>query len=84
MTNKEILKKQIIYRSTHRGSKEMDILLGNFVRNHIDSLNDIDLHNLMEILLKEDEVLSRWYFGNQVNKNIPNNKISIMLKHFKI
>jgi len=84
MTNKEILKKQIIYRSTHRGSKEMDILLGNFVRNHIDSLNDIDLHNLMEILLKEDEVLSRWYFGNQVNKNIPNNKISIMLKQFKI
>ena len=62
----------------------MDILLGNFVRNHIDSLNDIDLHNLMEILLKEDEVLSRWYFGNQVNKNIPNNKISIMLKQFKI
>ena len=34
MTNKEILKKQIIYRSTHRGSKEMDILLGNFVKKH--------------------------------------------------
>ncbi len=84
MTNKEILKKQIIYRSTHRGSKEMDILLGNFVKNHIDSLNDIDLHNLMEILLKEDEVLSRWYFDNEVNENIPNNKISIMLKQFKI
>ena len=32
MANNEILKKQIIYRSTHRGTKEMDLLLGNFVK----------------------------------------------------
>ena len=27
MTNKDILKKQIIYRSTHRGTKEMDLFV---------------------------------------------------------
>ena len=45
MTNNEILKKQIIYRSSHRGSKEMDILLGNFVKKYIDefSYNDLEL-----------------------------------------
>ena len=43
MTNKEILKKQIIYRSAHRGSKEMDLLLGNFVKEHIDDFSDDDL-----------------------------------------
>ena len=53
MTNKEILKKQIIYRSTHRGSKEMDILLGNFVKKHIDKFNDEDLKdNEFEDMLK--------------------------------
>ena len=36
MTNKEILIKKIIYRSIHRGTKEMDLLLGNFVMKHID------------------------------------------------
>ena len=35
IANKEILKKQIIYRSTHRGTKEMDLLLGNFVKKKI-------------------------------------------------
>ena len=40
MTNKEILKKKIIYRSTHRGSKEMDILLGNFLEKHIDNFKN--------------------------------------------
>ena len=50
MTNKEILKKQIIYRSTHRGSKEMDILLGNFVKKHIDSFNITELKEIQNIL----------------------------------
>ena len=40
MPIKEILKKQIIYRSMHRGTKEMDLLLGNFVKKHINELND--------------------------------------------
>ena len=40
MTNKEILKKQIIYRSTHRGFKEMDLLLGNFVKKYINKFNE--------------------------------------------
>ena len=43
MTNKELLKKQIIYRSTHRGTKEMDLLLGNFVNKNIHQFNDIEL-----------------------------------------
>ena len=84
MTNKEILKKKIIYRSTHRGSKEMDILLGIFVKNNIDSLNDKELYNLLEILLIEDEVLHRWYFVGDNNKDVPDNKISAMLKQFKL
>ena len=46
MINKEILKKQIIYRSTHRGSKEMDLLLGTFVKKNIDLFTDIELKDL--------------------------------------
>ena len=34
MTNNELLKKKIIFRSTHRGSKEMDLLIGNFVKKY--------------------------------------------------
>ena len=65
MTNKENLKKQIIYRSTHRGTKEMDLLLGNFVKNNIDALNDIELKYLEELLLIEDEILYDWYFNKK-------------------
>ena len=65
MTNKEILKKQIIYRSTHRGSKEMDLLLGNFVKKNIDSLDIFELNTLIELMDIEDEILHKWDFRRQ-------------------
>ena len=84
MTNKKILKKQIIYRSTHRGSKEMDLLLGNFVKKHIDKLNDIELNDLDKLLFIEDEIIYKWYFKKDSNNVIPKTKVSMMLKNFKL
>ena len=84
MTNKKILKKQIIYRSTHRGSKEMDLLLGNFVKKHIDKFNDIELNDLAKLLFIEDEIIYKWYFKKNSNNVIPKTKVSMMLKKFKL
>ena len=84
MTNKEILKKQIIYRSSHRGFKEMDMLLGNFVKKYIDILNESDLLDLQNLLLLEDEILYKWYFEKKENNSIKKTKVSAMLKGFDI
>ena len=84
MTNKKILRKQIIYRSTHRGSKEMDLLLGNFVKKHIDKFNDIELNDLAKLLFIEDEIIYKWYFKKNSNNVIPKTKVSMMLKNFKL
>ena len=84
MTNKKILRKQIIYRSTHRGSKEMDLLLGNFVEKHIDKFNDIELNDLAKLLFVEDEIIYKWYFKKNSNNVIPKTKVSMMLKNFKL
>ena len=84
MTNKEILKKQIIYRATHRGTKEMDILLGNFVKKYIEEFNDNELQDLEKLLSIEDEIIYNWYFKKNFNNNISNTKVSLMLKNFKL
>ena len=83
-TNKEILKKRIIYRSEHRSSKEMDLLLGNFVKKYIDKLSDIELVDLEKLLFVDDEVIYKWYFENTLNNSIPNTKVSTMLKNFRL
>ena len=41
MNNKlEILKKKLIYRAGYRGTKEMDILLSNFVNKYINTFDE--------------------------------------------
>ena len=84
MKNNEILKKQIIYRSIHRGTKEMDILLGRFVRKNIDKLNEADLVNLNQLLVIEDEIIFKWYFEKNDEMKIPSNSVSDKLKKFKL
>jgi antitoxin CptB len=84
MIDKEILKKQIIYRSTHRGTKEMDILLGNFVKKYVDRFNNNDLLDLEQLLFLDDEILYRWYYDKEKSEIISNNKVSKMLKNFKL
>lgn len=83
MTNKEILIKQIIYRSSHRGTKEMDLLLGSFVKKNVYNLNIQDLDDLLKLLSIDDEVIFHWYTKKNAN-NIPKTRISKMLKDFKI
>ena len=84
MTNTEVLKKQIIYRSMHRGTKEMDLLLGNFVKKYIDKFSFDELEDLDKLLFIDDEVLYKWYFEKNSNNTIPNTKVSAMLKNFKL
>ena len=84
IANKEILKKQIIYRSMRRGTKEMDLLLGNFVKKHIDELNATELKDLAKLLFIEDEVIYKWYIEKSSDKLIPKTKVSMMLKNFKL
>ena len=84
MQNNKNLKKQILYRSTHRGFKEMDLLLGKFVKKNIDKLSSNELKELEDILFIEDEIIYNWFFKKKMNKLIPNNKVTEMLKVFKI
>ena len=50
MNKSEILKKKILYRSSYRGTKEMDILLSSFVKYYIDKFTKEDLEDLEEDL----------------------------------
>ena len=83
MTNKEILKRQIIYRATHRGTKEMDLLLGNFVKNNIDKFDYDYLKDLEKLLFIEDEVIHKWYFEKKSKSVVLNSNVSRMLKNYK-
>ena len=84
MENKKEKINKILYRSTHRGTKEMDILLGNFVKKYIKGFNDQELSDLSNLLNCEDSIIYDWYFNNVNHELIRVNKITEMLKNFKL
>ena len=55
--NKEELKNKIIYRASYRGSKEMDILMTNFVKSIINDLEYDQLVDLNYLVNMDDESL---------------------------
>ncbi len=77
--NKEDLKNKIIYRASYRGSKEMDILVTNFVRSIINDLNLAQLEELNNLVSLDDEDLIK------IKKNVNNLKMneSVLIKKFQ-
>ena len=53
----DILKKRIIFRASHRGSKEMDMLMKSFTESIIDNLNPNELKILYRLVDLNDEDL---------------------------
>ena len=84
MKNIDNLKKKILYRSEHRGTKEMDLLLSNFVKKYVNSLNESELYELESLLNIDDKVLYNWYLNNERITSVPDNSITKKLKEFKL
>jgi len=73
--NKQNLINKIIYRAQYRGTKEMDIFVGSFVKSIINSLSINDLEDLNILIKMNDEEIIKIL---KREKHFKNNKI---LKH---
>ena len=52
-----------MFRSTHRGTFENDLMIGGFVRAHLTSLTDADLDALEAVMDMPDTDLADWLTG---------------------
>jgi len=82
--NIDVLKKKISYRSTYRGTKEMDLLLSSFVKDIIDDLNQDELIKLLAFLKLDDENLYKFNQGIKTNISIEKNEITNLFKKYKL
>ena len=78
--NKEKIKNKIIYRSSYRGTKEMDILMTNFVKSIIDDFDYDQLIKLDEFVNYDDEILKLAKKKESVDQINP--KLNFILKRF--
>lgn len=60
MQDIEILRKKLLFRSNHRGTKELDLLIGKFATFYINDLSEEEIFDLEEILNENDPDLYNW------------------------
>ena len=74
-------KKRLLYRSQYRGTKEMDKLIGSFVKDKINTLNKEELIELEKFLEIDDDNLYKFY-NNQISQiDQSDNKILSLFKN---
>lgn len=61
----EIIRKRLRFRSWHRGTKEMDLLLGSFADRHLPDLDAGDLAQYEDLLQNNDPDLYNWITGQE-------------------
>jgi antitoxin CptB len=73
-------RKRLKFRSWHRGTREMDLLMGSFADEHLPHFTEAQLKTYEEILGYSDPDLYIWYTGKEP---IPANVESDVLTKFK-
>jgi antitoxin CptB len=76
--------KKLLYRSNHRGTKEMDLLIGGFANENLNKLNPDELKEFELLLNFTDKELSTWLVDNKKNIDLENFSISKKIKEFKL
>jgi antitoxin CptB len=56
-------RRRLLFRATHRGTQENDILIGGFVKARIDALTESDITHLEQLLELPETDLANWLTG---------------------
>jgi antitoxin CptB len=77
----ELRRKRLLWRSHHRGIKEMDLLMGGFARTRLPSMTESELRAFEEIIDLPDQELLSWVTGEApVPLNLSNVLLPELLK----
>jgi len=58
-------RRRLRYRAWHRGTKEMDLVLGPYADAHLDGLGSAALDRLETLMDEEDTDLLKWVMGQE-------------------
>ena len=83
MDTLETTRRKLRFRSSRRGTKESDIVMGGFVKTNIDNLNAKQLVWLEALLDQNDQDVLSWIIGMVAPPSAFDTEVLHMLKSFK-
>jgi antitoxin CptB len=64
-TDDQTLRKRLLFRSWHRGTREMDLILGQFAEHHLSGMDRERLDDYARLLEKSDPDIYLWLTGRE-------------------
>lgn len=74
-------RKRLIFRSWHRGTREMDLLMGSFADTHVPEFDEAALAQYEALLNEPDPDLYDWFIGKPVPPGQNNPLLPLFLAH---
>ena len=76
-------RKRLIYRSQHRGTKELDLLIGSFARQHLPDMTAEQLDRYETLLEVPEPLLYAWMLGQEAPADDQRNDVVELLLNFR-
>lgn len=80
----EVRRKRALYRSWHRGTREMDLLLGGFADRHLATFSERQIGLYEALLERADADIYDWMCGRSAVPAEFDHDVMKLLKNFKI
>ena len=61
----DVVRKRLLIRSWRRGTKELDLILGQFSDKHLKKLKMSELNLYEQLLSNDDHLIYSWIFSKQ-------------------
>jgi antitoxin CptB len=78
----ELRRRRALYRATHRGSKELDFLLGRFAQEEIESMSDGEIGTLERLIDAPDPEIAASFYEGQAFGDAPLDAMIERLRRF--
>jgi antitoxin CptB len=79
----EITRKRLLWRATHRGIKEMDIVVGGFAKARLASMGKDELDEFARILELPDQQLLSWVTRQEAIPTVLNTPLFMAMVNFR-
>jgi antitoxin CptB len=79
----DVRRKRLLFRSTHTGTKEMDLLLGAFAEAHLPAMSEAQLERYEALLATEDPTLYAWITGREEPPKALRSDVMELIRNFK-
>lgn len=82
MSSLENTRKRLIFRSWHRGTREMDLILGSFADRHVPNFTEAQIKEYEDLLNCSDPDLYDWYTkARQIPANLVTGVTDLFIRH---